>query len=153
MRWTNYLPEINMPSARQTNGYNLIPPDLKQTDERGASMKCDVIVVGAGLAGCSTSLRQKRNPSVLLLEAGPDYPDFDLLTDDLKYGETRDAEAEGAPHNWAMRGTINEMQGEIHVAEGKVGGGSGAINGQVFLRRRESPASIRKASVSSLHIP
>ena len=37
-------------------------------------------------------------------------------------------------HNWALRGTITEEQGEIHVAQGKVIGGGSSINGQAMQR-------------------
>ncbi len=99
-------------------------------------MKYDVIVVGSGAGGSVVASRLAEDPnrSVLLLEAGTDYPDAENLPDEIKFGQSRSAEDQDNPHNWALRGTITEEQGEIHVAQGKVIGGSSSINGQVFLR-------------------
>ena len=95
-----------------------------------------MVIVGAGSAGCSLAARVSEDPnlSVLLLEAGPDYPNLETLPDDLKFGHTRDGEIKGARHNWSLAGTMNEERGEVHVAQGKVVGGSEAINGQIMLR-------------------
>ena len=99
-------------------------------------MKYDVVIIGGGAAGSvlASRLAENANTSVLLLEAGPDYPDPDNLPDEIKFGHTRFAESPDSEHNWALRGTINEEQGEIHVAQGKVIGGGSSINGQAMQR-------------------
>ena len=99
-------------------------------------MKYDVVIVGGGAAGSvlASRLAENENTSVLLLEAGTDYPDPAALPDEIKYGHTRFAEAIDSEHNWALRATITEEQGEIHVAQGKVIGGGSSINGQAMQR-------------------
>src|SRR5690349_3057071 len=99
-------------------------------------MKYDVVIVGGGAAGSVLAGRLAANTqtSVLLLEAGPDYPDPASIPDEIKFGHTRFAEAQDSPHNWALRGTITAEQGEIHVAQGKVTGGGSSINGQAMQR-------------------
>ena len=98
-------------------------------------MKYNYIVIGAGSAGAivATRLSEDTNTSVLLLEAGLDYPDIDSLPEEVKYGYKSTKSVWDSDHNWQYKARATDAA-EIEIPRGKVTGGSSAINGQIFLR-------------------
>ena len=99
----------------------------------------DTVIVGAGSAGSilAARLTEDANRSVLLIEAGPDYPDPATLPDNVKYGYgprrpfpfsyiTENVQAFVARYT-------DEAPARL-VPRGRVTGGSSAVNAQILLR-------------------
>ncbi len=99
----------------------------------------DTIIVGAGSAGgiLATRLTEDPDHSVLLIEAGTDYPDFDEMPDEVKYGyghTNRPWRRAYSDHRWTFVARYTDEALPGLIPRGKVVGGSSAVNAQIFLR-------------------
>ena len=112
-------------------------------------MTYDVVIIGAGSAGATLAARlsEDRERSVLLLEAGLDYPDVDRLPELVKYGFSAAPDQPvqrtlgghpislaSDPHNWQFVAQATAQAVPMAVPRGKVTGGSSAISSSAFYR-------------------
>ena len=95
----------------------------------------DHIIVGAGSAGAvlAARLSEDRHRSILLLEAGPDYPAPDQIPDEVRYAFGAANTIWDGGHIWNFRARATD-EADIDVPRGRVTGGSSAVNDAQFLR-------------------
>lgn len=98
-------------------------------------MRPDVIIVGAGSAGCVLAARLSEDPqrSVLLLEAGPSSSAVARLPPEIRDVASLAAAVPGHPNNWGFTGALTP-QLTYSVPRGKIVGGSSSLNGGYFMR-------------------
>jgi choline dehydrogenase-like flavoprotein len=90
----------------------------------------DVVIVGAGSAGCILAARlAQREASVLLLEAGPDYESEASMPPDIA-----DARAPTHTHNWGYSSISGRVGRELPLPRGRLVGGCSATNACFALR-------------------
>lgn len=97
----------------------------------------DYIVVGAGSAGCVMAgrLTEDADVSVLLIEAGGPEEGVDAISTPLRLLELWNTEYDWAYYTAPQKHCNNR---QIHWPRGRVVGGSGSLNGMLYVRGHAS---------------
>jgi choline dehydrogenase len=91
----------------------------------------DVVIVGAGSAGCVLAARLSAggDRSVVVIEAGPDYPSLADLPADIA-----DGSGPTLSHDWNYVAEPDGTREPVALPRGRLVGGCSATNGAVWVR-------------------
>ena len=94
-------------------------------------MAVDVVIVGAGSAGCvlASRLSEDTARTVLLVEAGPDYSTLSELPDDIA-----DASQPTLSHDWGYLAEPDSLGQVASLPRARLVGGCSATNGCFAVR-------------------
>ena len=112
---------------------HLYPPDFGPQLKNGEEF--DFIVVGAGSAGSVVASRLSENPNwkVLLLEAGG-YPSSNTEIPAIFFSTAKTVDDWGYEMEPSQTGCLGIKDGKCGCPRGKTLGGSGSINGMIYIR-------------------
>lgn len=107
-----------------------------QDPRQERTLSAQHVVVGGGTAGSIVAARlAKRGHSVVLVEAGPDFPGVEATPRVLAVGAYSEGRVTTRDYSWHWHTELTEPGGAPYVLySGRTIGGGSSVNGQVWLR-------------------
>ncbi|HEY8590871.1 MAG TPA: GMC family oxidoreductase [Naasia sp.] len=96
----------------------------------------DFVVVGGGTSGAIVAARlAEQGRSVILIEAGPDFPSVEETPEPLRLGAFSEGRVTTRDFSWHWATELTSPDGKPFVLySGRTIGGGSSVNGQVWLR-------------------